>query len=80
VKDRTHPKTVIPLGKVIRHLRRQRHLSVRGLADKCGFSASFISQVELGQAEIVVEPPIPRLDELTERWHRPVRTVWPPRR
>ena len=47
---RTSTKAVIPLGKVIRHLRRQRHLSVRGLADKCGFSASFISQVELGQA------------------------------
>lgn len=25
-------------------------MSVRGLADKCGFSPSFISQVELGQA------------------------------
>ena len=40
----------IPVGKVIRQLQRQQRLSVRGLADKCGFSASFISQVELGQA------------------------------
>ncbi len=50
MKDRAHPKTVIPLGKIIRQLRRQRRLSVRGLADKCGFSPSFISQIELGQA------------------------------
>ena len=43
-------KAEIPVGKVIRQLRRQQRVSVRGLADKCGFSASFISQVELGQA------------------------------
>ncbi len=48
--SRKPPNAEIPVGKVIRQLRRQQHVSVRGLADKCGFSASFISQVELGQA------------------------------
>lgn len=43
-------KTEISVGKVIRQLRRQQQMTVRTLADKCGFSASFISQVELGQA------------------------------
>ncbi len=38
------------LGSVIRRLRAQRRLSVRTLARKCGFSPSFISQVELNQA------------------------------
>lgn len=50
MQRRMLPKTEISVGKVIRQLRRQQHLSVRTLADKCGFSASFISQVELGQA------------------------------
>jgi quercetin dioxygenase-like cupin family protein len=40
----------IQVGTVIRRLRHKQQLSVRGLADKCGFSPSFISQVELGQA------------------------------
>ena len=40
----------IQVGSVIRRLRIKQQLSVRGLADKCGFSPSFISQVELGQA------------------------------
>ncbi|HJR75713.1 MAG TPA: XRE family transcriptional regulator [Nitrospiraceae bacterium] len=40
----------IQVGTVIRRLRHRRQLSVRGLADKCGFSPSFISQVELGRA------------------------------
>lgn len=38
------------LGAAIRRLREQRRLSVRTLARKCGFSPSFISQVELNQA------------------------------
>lgn len=38
------------LGAAIRRLREQRHLSVRTLARTCGFSPSFISQVELNQA------------------------------
>ncbi len=38
------------LGAAIRRLREQRHLSVRTLARRCGFSPSFISQVELNQA------------------------------
>ena len=38
------------VGDIVRRLRKSRHLSVRTLADKCGFSPSFISQVELRQA------------------------------
>lgn len=38
------------VGEAIRKLRSDLRLSVRTLASKCGFSASFISQVELGQA------------------------------
>ena len=43
-------KSEIHVGDIVRHLRKIRHLSVRTLADKCGFSPSFISQVELRQA------------------------------
>lgn len=38
------------VGDIVRRLRKSRRLSVRTLADKCGFSPSFISQVELRQA------------------------------
>lgn len=38
------------VGRVIRRVRDRSGLSVRSLASKCGFSPSFISQVELGQA------------------------------
>lgn len=38
------------LGEAIRRLRDSQRLSVRTLARNCGFSASFISQVELNQA------------------------------
>lgn len=38
------------VGDIIRRLRKSRQFSVRMLADKCGFSPSFISQVELRQA------------------------------
>jgi transcriptional regulator with XRE-family HTH domain len=38
------------LGEAVRRLRDRERLSVRGLASKCGFSPSFISQVELNQA------------------------------
>jgi len=38
------------VGEAIRRLRDGQRLSVRTLASKCGFSASFISQVELNQA------------------------------
>lgn len=38
------------LGEAIRRLRDNQRLSVRTLARNCGFSASFISQVELNQA------------------------------
>lgn len=43
-------KSEVHVGDIVRHLRKTRHLSVRTLADKCGFSPSFISQVELRQA------------------------------
>ena len=38
------------LGEIVRRLRTGRHLSVRTLATRAGFSASFVSQVELNQA------------------------------
>lgn len=38
------------VGEAIRRLRDGQRISVRTLASKCGFSASFISQVELHQA------------------------------
>ena len=43
-------KAELHVGDIVRHLRKTHHLSVRTLADKCGFSPSFISQVELRQA------------------------------
>jgi transcriptional regulator with XRE-family HTH domain len=43
-------KAEVHVGDIVRHLRKTRHLSVRTLADKCGFSPSFISQIELRQA------------------------------
>ena len=43
-------KSEVHVGDIVRHLRKAHHLSVRTLADKCGFSPSFISQVELRQA------------------------------
>jgi XRE family transcriptional regulator, regulator of sulfur utilization len=48
------------LGEAIRRFREEQSLSVRTLAGKCGFSASFISQVELGQAS----PSIASLDRI----------------
>jgi transcriptional regulator with XRE-family HTH domain len=38
------------LGEAVRRLRDSGRLTVRALASKCGFSPSFISQVELNQA------------------------------
>ena len=38
------------LGETLRRLRRVAQLSLRALAEKTGFSASFLSQVENGQA------------------------------
>ncbi|MGH7254933.1 MAG: helix-turn-helix domain-containing protein [Nitrospirales bacterium] len=40
----------VNVGEVIRRFREDQKLSVRTLASKCGFSPSFISQVENGQA------------------------------
>jgi transcriptional regulator with XRE-family HTH domain len=41
---------VLEIGPKLRAIRTQRRLSVRSLAGRTGFSASFISQVELGQS------------------------------
>lgn len=49
-----------PLGLAIKRLRKAQHLTVRTLASKCGFSASFISQVERGQ----VSPSIASLERI----------------
>src|SRR5688572_14993254 len=38
------------LGARLRDARQNRGLSLRALAEKTGFSASFLSQIELGQA------------------------------
>lgn len=38
------------IGTKLRDARQSRNLSLRALAEKTGFSASFLSQVELGQA------------------------------
>jgi XRE family transcriptional regulator, regulator of sulfur utilization len=43
-------KPAVHLGDIVRRLRMAHRLSVRRLADKSGFSPSFISQVELRQA------------------------------
>lgn len=50
VRPRGGPTPEVHVGDIVRRLRKSRHLSVRMLADKCGFSPSFISQVELRQA------------------------------
>jgi transcriptional regulator with XRE-family HTH domain len=43
-------RTQLQLGESLRHLREERRLSVRTMAEQSGFSASFISQVENGLA------------------------------
>jgi transcriptional regulator with XRE-family HTH domain len=48
------------LGKRLRQLRAERSISVRTLATRTGFSASFVSQVELNQAS----PSISSLERL----------------
>ena len=48
------------LGKRLRQLRTDRNISVRTLATRTGFSASFVSQVELNQAS----PSISSLERL----------------
>jgi transcriptional regulator with XRE-family HTH domain len=40
------------VGEVIRRLRTQRGLSVRGLAEQAGISASFLGAVERGESDI----------------------------
>jgi quercetin dioxygenase-like cupin family protein len=48
------------VGDVIRRLRHRKRLSVRTLASKCGFSPSFISQVELNR----VSPSLASLERI----------------
>lgn len=48
------------IGRMVRTVRESRHLSLRTLATKAGFSASFISQVENGQ----VSPSIASLERI----------------
>jgi len=48
------------VGEAVRQMRKARHLSVRALAAKCGFSAGFISQIELSR----VSPSIASLDRI----------------
>lgn len=43
-------KTQVRVGEMVRRFRRARQVTVRDLAAKCGFSPSFISQVERGLA------------------------------
>lgn len=50
------------LGAAIRRLREKHRLSVRTLARKCGFSPSFISQVELNQAS----PSLTSLEQIAQ--------------
>jgi XRE family transcriptional regulator, regulator of sulfur utilization len=49
-KQRTKVPLEQSLGEALRRLRERERVSVRSLANKCGFSPSFISQVELNQA------------------------------
>lgn len=42
------------VGEVIRRLRGQRGLSVRGLAERAGISASFLGAVERGESDIAL--------------------------
>lgn len=47
----TEPRLIeTTLGESVRRLREAQHLSLRALAEHTGFSASFLSQVEHGQA------------------------------
>jgi len=43
------PRDALHVGPKLRALRLEQHLSLRALAARTGFSASFLSQVELGQ-------------------------------
>src|SRR5262245_7475717 len=49
-RKRPNAKPETGIGQELRRLRKAKQLSVRGLAAQLGFSPSFISQVENGQA------------------------------
>jgi transcriptional regulator with XRE-family HTH domain len=55
------PSAEARIGEVLKRLREQHGLSLRTLATKAGFSASFLSQLENGQ----VSPSIASLDKIT---------------
>lgn len=52
---------MIPIGNKLKTLREERRLSLRGLGKKIGLSASFLSQLELGQ----VSPSIASLENIS---------------
>jgi transcriptional regulator with XRE-family HTH domain len=60
VRDASRVSTEIRIGEVLRRLREQHGLSLRTLAGRAGFSASFLSQLENGQ----VSPSIASLDRI----------------
>ena len=67
------PRTATPLeqslGDALRRLRLRERVSVRTLASKCGFSPSFISQVELNQAS----PSLASLERIAAGNRRDIR-------
>jgi transcriptional regulator with XRE-family HTH domain len=54
------PQAEARIGEVLRQLRERQGLSLRTLAGRAGFSASFLSQLENGQ----VSPSIASLDRI----------------
>ena len=58
--DRAAPSTEGRVGEVLRHVRERSGLSLRTLAARAGFSASFLSQVETGQ----VSPSVASLERI----------------
>ncbi len=62
VKDATTPTSEQRVGEIVRELRARQGLSLRTLAARAGFSPSFLSQVERGQAS----PSISSLERLAQ--------------
>lgn len=46
---KTNPIPPPPLGNIVRQVRKQRHLTLEQLADRCSVSKSMLSQIERGQ-------------------------------
>jgi transcriptional regulator with XRE-family HTH domain len=60
IRDLSAPSTEARIGEVLKRLRDQHGLSLRTLATRAGFSASFLSQLENGQ----VSPSLASLDRI----------------